>query len=106
MYKLPNKTNKFLNDIYKQKRFNIEVPMFEHISILSDQNYIKVHKDFPRIDSSLIYPWEHYIHITNEGKLYLSTLKFENRKFYIPIIVSSCLSIIAIIISIVALLRP
>lgn len=47
-----------------------------------------------------------YLILSPEGEAYVESLKQDSKRVWIPVIISSILSLIAIIISVIALLKP
>lgn len=103
---IPRKSYKLLKRFDKLEIFDLKVCNMRDIHILADAEYIKFHVH-PTIEELSINPcWTNYLTITPKGRIYISDLRSQRIRFTFPIIVSSCLSIIAIIISIIALLKP
>lgn len=106
MNKIPSKSCKILKLLDKQSSFNIEPYNFGYIRILIDEGLVKQHKSLTLENLKKNAKSSDYLTITTNGVIYLATNKIDNMRIYIPVIVSSVLSVIAIIISIFALLKP
>lgn len=105
MDKLPKNAYKILKKITKLEPFNITVGQIGAIKILEDKGYIKFHQH-PTLESlSKNCDWRYYFTITSEGKIYLSEIKHESFRFWIPILLSNLIASVALIISVFALLK-
>lgn len=104
MEKLPHRTNKLLKKINRLKHFDITVSNTSDIVLLADRSYVKFHRAFSPESLNENSDWMSYLTITPKGKIYLATLRDENIKFFIPLILSNLMALVAVAISIVSLL--
>lgn len=103
METLPRYAIKLLKRIDCLEEFKINPASMRAIKILGDRGYIKFHQ--PLTLNSLIENdnWQHYFAITSEGRIYLSNSKQNTLRYWIPIVISNLIAIIALVISIFAL---
>lgn len=103
---IPSESYKLLKRFDKLEIFDLKVSDMRNIHILADAEYIKIHFRPTIEDLSKNSCWTNYLTITPKGRIYISDLRSQRLRFTIPLVISSCLSIIALIISIIALLKP
>lgn len=103
METLPRYAIKLLKRIDCLEEFKINPASMRAIKILGDRGYIKFHQ--PLTINSLIENdnWQYYFTITSEGRVYLSDSRHSTIRYWIPIAISNLIAIIALIISIIAL---
>jgi len=103
MEMIPRKSRKLLRKIDKQKRFDIKVADMSDINLLIDNGLI-VFVTAPTIHKMKENPSStSYVSITPKGRIYLATYHDEQLKFYVPFLITTLISLIALIVSIVAL---
>lgn len=106
MFSVSKNALKILTKLSIPETFNIKVSDIGDLRILINKGLLKLHKNITidnlKKDSNCL----SYVTITIDGEIYLESIKAQKKQFWIPLIFSSVLSIIAIIISIFALLKP
>lgn len=103
---LEKRTLKLLKKIKRLNKFDIKVSDLYDINILNSEGYIQVFGTLTAENLVKSPNWMNYLAITPQGKLYLSTYRHQRITFLIPIVISTTLSLIAIIISLIALIKP
>ena len=102
---LDRKTYKFLKRISKLDFFDLRVSNIEYIHLLQAEGFIQIFGDLTPESIMKSASWNEYLAITPEGKLYISTYRHSLINFYVPLIINTLLSVIAIVISIIALCK-
>lgn len=106
MFSISKNAYKILTRLYVHKDFYIRPSDMNDLSFLIKEGLLKLHKNITadnlKNDSSCL----NYVTITNNGIIYVESIKNQKKQFWIPLALSSTLSVIAIIISIFALLKP
>lgn len=109
MLELDKKTNAILKECYKKTKIDSKSKFFNNNNIKSfnfliDNDLITSICEFVNTDT-VIYPKTIGYEITVKGRAFFENKRNERLKHWIPIIISNTLSIIAIIVSIIALMR-
>jgi hypothetical protein len=106
MFSISKNAYKILKKLYTHKDFNIKPSDMSDLSALIKEGLLKLHKNITtdnlKKDASCL----SYVTITHNGIIYIETIKNQRKQFWIPLVLSSTLSVIAIIISIFSLLKP
>lgn len=106
MFSIPKNALKILTKISILESFNIKPSDIGDLKILIDKELIKLHKNITVDNLKQNADCFNYVTITTSGEIYLQSIKSQKTQFWIPLVFSSTLSIIAIIISIFALIKP
>lgn len=99
---IPKQSYNLLKSMIKYKDFDIKSCDLSYIKILEESGFIKIHKKpSPELllNNSKCFS---YIHLTTSGKIYVSSYQ----EFHRQTLINRTLSIIAIIISVIALVMP
>ena len=102
MQSLPKAAHKLLKRIYLQEYFEITTKDLHDFFLLSKEGYIKSIASLPVQNLPDKMPWYDFFVITSKGEVYLSSLRNDKVRYYIPIVIS----ILSLLISIIALLKP
>lgn len=104
MKKLPISTNKILRKIDKLQSFHIKPCDINDLTLLLCEGYIQIHNGLSPANLLNNSCWINYVTITPQGRIYLATIRDENMRFYLPIILSNLIAIISLIVSIVSII--
>lgn len=94
MEKLPAQTNKLLRKIDKIQPFDIKPSNIEDFTLLQHKGYIQIHKQISPQNFINESNWINYVTITPQGRIYLATIRDENIRFYIPIVITNFIAIL------------
>ncbi|WP_317437589.1 hypothetical protein [Thomasclavelia spiroformis] len=104
MEKLPVQTNKILRKIDKLQSFDIKPSNVADFTLLLCKGYIQIHKKISPQNLVKESHWIDYITITQQGRIYLATVRDENIRFYVPIVITNFIAIISLIVSIISII--
>lgn len=105
MFSISKNAYKILIRLYTYKDFNIKPSDMNDLSILIKEGLLKLHKNITADNLKKDSDCFSYVTITHKGTIYVETIKNQRKQFWIPLILSSTLSVAAIIISIFSLLK-
>lgn len=104
MEKLPAQTNKILRKIDKLQSFDIKPSNVADFTLLLCKGYIQIHKRISPQNLVKEPHWIDYVTITQQGRIYLATIRDETIRFYVPIVITNLIALISLVVSIIAII--